>query len=143
MAKHAGQSGPQFLQAAPLQGGHRHDGGLFQKTAPHLLAEHFHGESYVFCEVGFGQGDDGSCHAQITENLQVFFRLRHPSVIGRHDKKSDIKGRDPGHHVADKVGMTRYIHYTQTQTQVVLLRIDDFKMGETEFDRHAALPLFW
>ena len=41
-------------------------------------------------QIAFGQSNHSALHAQIIQDLQMLFGLRHPAVIRGNDKQRDI-----------------------------------------------------
>ena len=40
----------------------------------------------VLREIDFRERDNGAADAEVGENLQMFFGLRHPAIVGRDDQ---------------------------------------------------------
>src|SRR6266702_4006776 len=60
-------------------------------------------------QIAFGERDSDALNAEITQNLQMFFRLRHPAVVCRDDQQREIDRADTGEHVAHEIFVTRNI----------------------------------
>jgi len=54
----------------------------------------FLGRVCRFNEVNFRERDDDAPHPEINQNLQMFFRLRHPAVISRDNEQREIDRAD-------------------------------------------------
>ena len=65
-------------------GGHRNDGGLSQWTILELLADFLFARAGVIHEIGFGEGHHAARCAEVAEDLQMLFGLRHPAIVRRH-----------------------------------------------------------
>jgi len=74
-----------------------------------LVADHFGDEVEVVGvvnEVGFGEGNLEARDIKVGEDLEVFFGLRHPAIVGGNDEEGEVEGGDTGDHVVDEVGVT-------------------------------------
>ena len=65
----------------------------------------------------------------------MLFRLWHPTVIRRYNKKREIDRADAGDHVADKIFVTGNVDHTDGET-------GQFEMREPKFNRNPARFLF-
>ena len=81
----------------------------------------------VFDQIDFSERDDSALDPQISQDLQVLLRLRHPSIIGCNHQQSEIDRANARDHVFYKIFVARNIHNAQMKR--FNFRSWDFQLG--------------
>ena len=91
--------------------GEGNDGRAFQEGPFDKFADFFldQVQPVLFHQVDFGQGDQPFLHPQQLADIQMLPGLGHDSFIGRNDQSHQVESRGAGHHVADKLFVSRDI----------------------------------
>jgi hypothetical protein len=75
------------------------------------------GHVFGFREIDLRQGDDCAPDSEIGKNLQVFFGLRHPTVVGGDDEEREVNRANARDHILDEVLVPRDIHDTDVHAR--------------------------
>src|SRR5205814_7542923 len=54
-------------------------------------------------QIAFGERDHSALNSEISQDLQVLFRLRHPAVVGSNGQEREINRANAGDHVAHEI----------------------------------------
>ena len=103
VGQHANQRGLQFVEATAVEHGGGNNRCSREWGISDLLAQLRRDGLDVFDQINLGQGDGRAADAEINKNLQMFFRLGHPAVVGRHHEQGEVNGADAGDHVLHEV----------------------------------------
>src|SRR5262245_16758702 len=60
-------------------------------------------------QIALGESHHGSFDSEVSQNLQMLFSLRHPTVVSSDNQKREIDRADAGNHVSYKIFVTRHI----------------------------------
>ena len=128
----------QFGQSLPIIGRDGNDRGMGQRGRQQvfrdLLTHQF--QPFFVYEVGFGQDNYATLHAQQIKNSQVLARLWHNPLVGGNHQQSRINAADTGKHILDEALMARHVDDTH------LAPAWQFEPGKAKIDRHAAFFFF-
>ena len=86
-------------------------------------------------EIGLGQDHEAAAEPEQVRDGEVFARLGHDAVVGRHDQHQEVDAGRARHHGADEAFVAR--HVDEAQGVAVARR----QIGEAEVDGDAALLL--
>src|SRR5207302_1413036 len=89
--------------------GRRNDLRIRECGFAELLAN-LAGDIVDLTQITFCERDHDPLYTEIKQNLQMLFRLRHPSVVGGNNEKREINRANAGDHVANEIFMTRHIN---------------------------------
>ena len=81
---------------------------MCERRIAQLLAN-FSFDSRSVPDVDLGERNDSALDSEIIQNLQMLFRLRHPTVVSSDDEQREIDRADAGDHVSDEIFVARYI----------------------------------
>src|SRR5947207_138437 len=129
----------QFLDAAPGCDRCPNDCRISEWRIAELGADLFLGRVCRFNEVNFRERDDDAPHPEINQNLEMLFRLRHPSVVSRDNEQREIDRTDARDHVLDEIFVPRHVHDPDAEQYV---RHSQFKLRKTHLDRDSAQLFF-
>jgi hypothetical protein len=101
--QHLGQRLAQALESASRGGVGGNDRRVRERGTRQARADRGDGGGFVGGQVDLGQGDDGAGDSEILEDLQVFFGLGHPAVVGRHHQQGQIDRADARDHVLHEI----------------------------------------
>ena len=67
-------------------------------------------------EITFCQRNNDAPNAEITQNLEMLFGLRHPAVVCRDHQEREIDRPNAGDHIADEIFVARNIDNTDRKS---------------------------
>ena len=70
------------------------------------------GEARRVHQIGLGDHEDTTSHAEEVEDVQVLFGLRHDAVVGGHGEEDEVHAVGAGQHVADEALVPRHVDDT-------------------------------
>ena len=67
-------------------------------------------------QINFRQRNHGAGDAKISQDLQMFLGLRHPTVVRGHDEQGEINRPDARHHVLHKILVARHVNDAEMES---------------------------
>jgi len=128
------------LEPIARVGGNGDDGGVGVGRVLQAFAHELGGEFDVLGDVAFGESDDDAGDSEVVEDVEVFFGLGHPAVVGRDGKEGEVHSAHSGDHVADEIGVAGDVDDAQFVSGSVALVVER-EVGKAEFDGDPALFL--
>ena len=107
---HFRESGLQIIEAPPAHNRRRNDRRVGERRVAQFCANRGNRGLFVLREIDFRQRHHGMTHAEISENLQVLFGLRHPAIIGCDDQQGQVHRSHARDHVFHEVLVAGHIH---------------------------------
>lgn len=132
--------GAEFVETFAGVRGDGVNGAVFEGAAGEGVADEFERELGVFGDIDFCEGDDGAGHAEVGEDVEVLFGLRHPAIVGGDYDEGEVEGSDSGDHVVDEVGMAGDID--DADLQVLTLGAGEAEVSKAKLDSDSALLFF-
>jgi hypothetical protein len=90
------------------------------------------GDNLNSVEIAFCEGHHSSFDSEVSQNLQMLFRLLHPTVVGGNNQKREIDRADTCNHVSNKIFVTG--HIDDSNLEPLLVRPGKTQLCETEID---------
>ena len=101
----------------PSPGDHRsgNDGSVGKWAVLQPLTDCRDRTRFIRREIGLGQRHHGLAHAEVGEDLQMLFRLRHPPIVSRDNQQGEVDRSDARDHVLDEVFVARHVDDPETK----------------------------
>ncbi len=112
-------------------------GSVLQERSLHQIADlqFDHLARCLIDEIALGQGDDAVTQTEQAKDFQMFARLRHDGIVGRHHEDGQVDAGGAGQHVLDETLVAGHIDDAEAEGR----QIED---GEADIDGDAAGLLF-
>ncbi len=125
----------QFFQSVASARRNGNDRRTIETRALNLCAHLGHRFNLV-SKIRLCDRNDRSFDPEVSQNLDVLFGLRHPSVVGRDDQQCEIDRADTSNHIAHESVVTRHINETCVNWISLICHQREFR--ETEIDGDSA-----
>ena len=142
LGQHARERRLQVVEPSP--GDHRggNDGRVGEWAVLQPLTDCGDRTRFIRRQVGLGQRHHGPAHAEVGEDLEMLFRLRHPPIVSGDDQQGEVDRADAGDHVLDEVFVARNVDDPETKRGRRRRGRRKVQVGEAEVDRDPAQLLF-
>src|SRR5882757_585525 len=127
----AGESAFQGFNSITVANRGRDDLRICERTVAQTITN-LPGDSLNSAEIAFCEGHHSSFDSEVSQNLQMLFRLLHPTVVGGNNQKREIDRADTCNHVSNKIFVTGDID--DSNLEPLLVRPDKTQLCETEID---------